>query len=271
MKNKWIYFSHVSKILGLILLASCSYFSLISKEKVSKGPLKKGTTQFILKDKAGSFLLYREKGFLKGNKEFIVKRKIVDKDKTVIDENILEQSITISTKSLLDNKITVLRPKLSEYSVWFDKKRYKNRMEFDDEKKQLVVTLNSPEAAFSGRKVYPFPKNKTGVFCYFSQLIECSAITEFVEIAIKKGRGVMNFYIIWEGFPYVGEQYEKIPNSPFAKAQLRFDGQNSLGEKRFSLNIVDQTILYFVDKNLQFKKLFWPSQGLSLIPKEEVL
>lgn len=250
--------------LSLALLPSCSYFSLLSKGGESNYLPQSKKQYFTLKDQSGKFTLKREKAFLKSKKQFIVKKKISDNGIYDTEDKVLEESITISSKTTVENNISILLPKASQYSVWFEKKKYvsKMRLNFDDQ--MLEVSLTSPEQKWNGKKNYPFPKKNNGAFCYFSQIIECIAMTGFVKMAVKKGRGKMNFHIVWEGYPYIGEQYLELGKSPFSKAALIFDGKTEDGNKRFRLNLKNNVIFLFVNKELEFQKLFWPSEGLSI-------
>ncbi len=218
-------------------------------------------TNFQLKDKAGVFQLNRESGPISKTKGiYAVKRTIKDGS-----NKILERSVVISKLGSLKGKLSVLRPEKSEYEVWFDAKEYSTKTQIDLKSKSLIVSLNSPEEQWRGTQSIPFPNNSP-IFCYFSQIIECALATGFIHKAINNGSGAMNFQIIWEGYPYIQQQYIGLPDEVFSNAVLNFDGENANGLRRFSLNInsSNQIIFYQLTKTDEIKAIYWPAQGLSI-------
>ncbi len=242
-------------IIITIALTSCS-----SQKNVKVAPTVSKAT-FQLKDKAGIFQLNRESGPIsKAKGVYAVKRILTDDG-----GQILEKSVVISKLGSLKGKLPVLRPEKSEYEVWFDGKEYSTKTKIDTKEKSLIVTLQSPEEQWSGTQNLPFPKNSP-LFCYFSQVIECAIATGFIHKAVDNGGGSMNFIIIWEGYPYIQQQYVGLPEEVFTRATLNFDGQSSDGLRRFSLNISNsnQIIFYQLSKSDELKGIFWPAQGLSI-------
>lgn len=75
----------------------------------------------------------------------------------------------------------------------------------------------------------------------------------------------MNFHLIWDGYPFIQEQFLNLANNPFESAVLKYDGATRDGLKRFSLNVGANVIIYFVNNDLQLNKVFWVSQGLSMV------
>src|SRR5690606_29149995 len=102
------------------------------------------------------------------------------------------------------------------------------------------------------------------IYCYFSQIIECAHTSSFISKAIINGSGQMNFYIVWEGYPYFQQQYIGLQEELISSAQLSYDGENERGLRRFSLSIGNQIIFYHLDKGQNIQAIFWPSQGLSV-------
>ena len=78
----------------------------------------------------------------------------------------------------------------------------------------------------------------------------------------------MQLYVIWNGHPYFQEQYENIPNQVFSKAVFEYDGQNSNGQIRFTLQVAGQSIFYFLDDKKELLKQFWISQGLTMVKSD---
>jgi hypothetical protein len=78
----------------------------------------------------------------------------------------------------------------------------------------------------------------------------------------------MNFYILWEGYPYLNETFTDFPNELFSKAEFENEGKQKTGEIKFNLQVAGQSIVYLLDKNNKLKKMFWVSQGISMLNKE---
>jgi hypothetical protein len=250
----------------LFSLSSCAYFKKMSGNSNLFSGTPEGSNnskivkQFQLTDKAGKFQVDREKGFNKKKNHFIVKKSVKDFD----SGKELEKLIVISKLGSLSGKYSILRPEVSEYSVWFDGKRYLSRMRINTKTRSMDVTLKSPERQWQGKRTIPFPKGK-GVFCYFSQITECARATGFIDKAIKNDGGSMKVVIIWEGYPYFQEQYLNVPNRVFSLGTFEYDGRNANGERRFTLKTSSQSIFYFIDNNHELEKKFWVAQGLSMV------
>lgn len=255
---------------GLIFLfffTSCAYFSEVKKNSAfDNGPEVKRQRRMVydLNDQSGKFRVLRESG--RNGKKFIVKRKVLPGEAN--NNKILEKSVTISKFAQLKNKIPALRPERSQFTVWFSGKKYFTEMNINTENRMLEVSLSSPEKQWKGKQEFPIPSTSTGIFCFYSQLIECAGATGFLAKAIKKGTGQMNFYIIMDRWPYFNEQYDGIPETPFVSSSLEYDGGNARGENRFSLRFGNQVSFYLVDKKNNLKKHFWIGQGLSMVERK---
>ena len=64
----------------------------------------------------------------------------------------------------------------------------------------------SPDKKWNGVKQVKFPVKGIGLYCFFSQLIECAKYTGFLSKALDANAGQMNFYLLWDGFPYINNQ-----------------------------------------------------------------
>ncbi len=234
----------------------------------SSSSIKTGVNSYKVKmnleDKSGKFLVVREGGLSKDTKHVVSKYRVYSIEG--VGQKVLEQSITFSTPGVLKNKIRLLRPEKSQYKVWFDGQLYQTETRLDKKTKSLVVSMKSPEKQWSGTKKFVFPGG-TGIFCYFSQLVECIQYTGFIEKAIKDKNGRMNFHIIWDGYPYIQEQYLNIINEPFAAAVIEYDGQTESKDHRFSLSTSGNAIFYLFNDSYEYAKIFWPAQGYSLYHK----
>lgn len=229
-----------------------------------KKELVRGEEQFSYTDKNGQFLVKLSSGFNKKENTFFTKRILEVPNKE--SDNILEQSVTLSEIGTLKKKKTILRPKLSQYNVWFEGKKYFSELKINPNKKSIEVKMVSPEAQWNGTKLIKLPSTKV-LYCFFSQVIECAKTIGFLSEAIKKEAGTMSFYIIWEGYPYLNETFSDFPSELLSKAQLEYDGKSKEGERRFNLRVGGQAIFFIVDKNEQMKKMFWVSQGISMVSR----
>lgn len=206
-------------------------------------------------------MLERESGPVSKSKSIFAVKRVLKDD----DNKVLEQSVVLSRLGSLKGKVSILRPEKSQYTVWFDGKEYSTITQIDTKNKSLGLIFNSPEEQWRGQKTIPFPK-KGMIYCYFSQLIECVMAAGFVHKAIDNGNGEMSLHIIWEGYPYIQQQYIGIPEEVFSMATFSYDGENERGLRRFSLNIKNsnQIIFYQLNKEDELKGIFWPAQGLSI-------
>ncbi|MBC7712381.1 MAG: hypothetical protein H7177_03530 [Rhizobacter sp.] len=242
------------------VLSSCSG---MGQKKVAE-QLKGNEDSFNYTDKNGQFTVKSASGYDKKNKTFYTKKTLEipgrQKDK------ILEQSVVISSVGVLKKTTPILRPKISQYNVWFDGKKYSSELKMNVAKKSIDVRMTSPEAQWNGVKQVKFPNSKM-IPCFFSQVIECAKITGFVKKASEKKTGVMNFVVIWEGYPYLNETFSDFPSELFSKAELEYDGMTKEKERRFNLRVAGQSIFYVLNDKDVMIKMFWVSQGITMTSK----
>lgn len=243
-----------------LILSSCAG----NKKNNLKKELVRGEERFAYTDKNGAFLVKLSSGFNKKENTFFTKKTLEVPNKET--DNILEQSIVLSDMGALKKKQPILRPKISQYTVWFEGKKYFSELKLNPGKKAIDVKMISPESQWNGTKQVKLPNTKA-LYCFFSQLIECAKTAGFITQAISKETGTMNLYIIWEGYPYLNETFSDFPAELFSRAQLEYDGKSSGDERRFNLKVAGQSIFFSVDKKEQMKKMFWVSQGISMVSK----
>jgi hypothetical protein len=251
-----------SILLPFFILLVCS--SCAGHSKKVKEALVNNDGQFNYTDKNGQFIVHITSGMDKKAKAFFTKKTMLpssgDKDKA------LEQSVVFSSVGSLKNKTSILRPKVSQYHVWFEGKKYTTELKLNVAKKAIDVKMTSPEAQWNGVKQVKFQSTKV-VPCFFSQVIECAKVMGFISKASDKKRGVMNFVVIWEGYPYLNETFSDFPSELFSKAELEYDGQTKEGDRRFNLRVGGQSIFYVLDKKDSMVKMFWVSQGITMVAK----
>ncbi len=253
----------MNKTVSVISLILIQFFSCGSNSSINNTPAHY-EAKMTLKDKSGKFSVVRESGLSKSKKSYVTKYRVYDVEAE--GNKVLEQSIVFSTPGVLGDKIRLMRPERSQYKVWFDKRLYQTETRIDKKNKALIIKMDSPEKQWQGEKTVVFPGGN-GVFCYFTQLFECIHYTGFVEKAIKVTAGKMQFHVIWDGYPYFQEQYLNINDSPFASAEIEYDGKTAEGEHRFSVSVSGNAIFYLYNEGKEYAKMFWPSQGLSLFGK----
>jgi hypothetical protein len=265
-------------ILLLLLTNACSH----STPRISgQGMIEDGEDEtemptlgvkatYNLNDNSGKFSMVRESAYKAATHEWIIKKKIYDP--AIGESRPLETSVLISSVGTLKEKYKVLRPKISQYTVWFEGKEFFNEMKINIAKRAMDLTFRSPETQWNGTKQIPFPP-ANGPFCYFGQLAECMKIIGFTGRAIEKKSGKLHLNIIWEGYPYFQEQYSNIPNELFTPATLEYDGVlDSRHEHRFILDIGNQSLFLVLNRESELLKMFWVAQGLSIVanvPKQK--
>lgn len=252
--------------MSLFFLNSCAYLEKVrrpikaTRSKQSSNKSSNSSGEYLLKDKSGEFLVKREKGSGKKGKIFIVKQKVFPFNNSNGDA--VEKSVSISEVGILNGKVKILRPQKSQYVVWFDKKRFSSNIEIDPASKSLKLEMQSPEKEWNGTKIIPFP-NTSSVYCFFSQIIDCAKTSDFIEKATSRETGKMNFYVIWDAYPYFQQQYDNLSSNIFSQAELEFDGKTSGNLVRFNLKVEGQSIFYVIDSESNLKGQYWVSQGLT--------
>ena len=244
---------------------SCGIVPSRQGQPLQKGVVPAYKKQYDFIDKAGAFSVYREVGRSVKDKNYVVKKSVYSQGEK---KKVVEQSIAIATPGRLRN-VNIVRPQIAQYTVWFDKKKYFSELKLDTKSKSMVLRMKSPEERWKGSRKVPFPRG-TGVFCFFSMIVECVGATGFIEKAIEKGVGTMNFHIIWDGYPYVQEQYQHLPDEIFSSAEFVFEGDSQNGGKKFSLTTGNQTIFYVVKPGGFLTKIFWVSQGMSMVERVQL-
>lgn len=250
----------------MLLIVSSHFASCAATKTVSlKKELARDEERFTYTDKNGTYLVKLSSGFNKKENTLVTKRSLGVTNKE--NDNILEQSIVLSDIGSLKKKKTILRPKLSQYTVWFEGKKYFSELKLNTQKKSFEVKMISPEKQWNGAKQFKLPNTKA-LYCFFSQIIECAKTVGYIQKAIQEETGSMNFYVIWEGYPYLNETFSDFPLELFSKAQLEYDGKIKEKENRFNLKVAGQSIFFIVDENEQMRKMFWVSQGISMVSKK---
>lgn len=247
-------------LLVTMTLASCAKMAQTNPKEL----LGNHDEQFNYTDKNGQYSMKISSGLDKKGKSFFTKRILElpnrQKDKA------LEQSVVISSLGSLKKKLMILRPKISQYNVWFDGKKYTSELKINTAKKAIDVKMTSPESQWNGNRQVKFPSSTT-LPCFFSQVMDCAKVSGFISKASEKKTGTMSLMVIWEGYPYLNETFSDFPSELFSEAQLEYDGMTKEKERRFNLRVAGQSIFYVLDDKDVMKKMFWVSQGITMVSK----
>jgi len=250
----------LAALLLTMTLASCARMT----QKSPKEMLSNHDEQFNYSDKNGQYSMKISSGLDKTGKSFFTKRIMElpsrQKDKA------LEQSVVISSIGTLKKKLMILRPKISQYNVWFDGKKYSSELKINTAKKAIDVKMTSPESQWNGNRQVKFPSSTT-LPCFFSQVMDCAKVSGFIAKASEKKTGTMSMMVIWEGYPYLNETFSDFPSELFSEAQLEYDGLTKEKERRFNLRVAGQSIFFVLDAKDVMTKMFWVSLGITMVSK----
>lgn len=251
---------YISFFILIIMAVSCSRMA----HKNPKEILGNQDDEFNYSDKNGQYSMKITSGMDKKEKTFFTKKtlEIVTRKK----DRALEKSVVISSVGILKKKLTILRPKVSQYNVWFEGKKYSSELKINAEKKAIDLKMTSPESQWNGDKQIKFP-NSSSLPCFFSQVVDCAKISGFISKASEKKNGTMALMVIWEGYPYLNETFSDFPSELFSEAQFEYDGMTKENERRFNLRVAGQSIFYILDSNDVMTKMFWVSQGITMVTK----
>jgi hypothetical protein len=227
-----------------------------------KGEPRLGKNSYSYVDESGSFSFIRESKLL--NQKLVTRNQLVDN--TGSGAKILEKSVLLSRVGSIQTKnkrLLTVRPEASEYTVWMEGKKYFSRMQINPSKKSMTLFLDSPESKWKGNSEIPFPKGK--YFCFFNQIPEC-LYHNYLLSNSKNGDGKkMNFFVIWDNYPYISDLLTAVGGKLFAPASVKFDGEiNHLF--RYIVEIENQVILYQFSKSFDLVKVAWISQGITIAP-----
>jgi hypothetical protein len=231
------------RTLFFLLLLSCA------SVKGNKPYNTKGL--FKQKDQSGEFLLTREAGLSPNKREFIVKGQLE------ADKQLVEKLISIS-----DIEKKLLEPKVSQFSVWINKKKNFSEISRDKAGNQLILRLISPDPKNDGIKFYPLPEESKNL-CFFSQVIECARFDGFLVQKIKE-KETYKLNVIWDGYPFFHQLLENFPPKLLSPATLEFDGKNGLGNRRFVLKVEGEEIIFELDSQDKILKRIWISKGVTI-------
>ncbi len=245
-------------LLSLFLVCSCS--SLLSS-----GSPKQIKQNYAYVDGSGRY------GFTREHK--LLKNKLISRTQLSSSQGSsakpLEKSSMVSQLGTVKEKkgrSLVMRPFASEFTVWLEGKRYDSKMRLDPKTKSMIVDLTSPEPQWQGRSSIPFPKGKQ--FCFYGQIPDCLYHSQLLTKAIENRGERLPFYVVWDSYPYLQEQFSGIGTKLFAPAVVKYEGEQK-SQHRFLVEVSGQGIVYHFSKSFDLVRMFWIAQGISVIPPNE--
>lgn len=243
----------VKTIIFGFLFSSCAYFDAITQKRIKPSSLK-DRSSFSYNDISGQYKLNKQFGQNKSG-EFILKKELRSPSST----NYLERFVSITTKKKFGKKTDYLFPKISESIFWYDQKKHKSLIKINGSQVEVVSSID--------RSIYKKEKalmENGRLHCFFSQLVECTATTNFFGISSQKKLGSMNFNIIWDGYPFFNEQYLNQEKSVIQRARISYMSEAD-GLIKYQLEVDGQVLFYFLDKDFKTKKFYWVSKGISQV------
>ena len=244
---------------GMLFIISILGLSCSNLLKLGRSNKRYSEQKFSFNDKSGQFSMVRTSGLTK-SKKFVTKEKILPHKSW--DGLPLEKAVLISSFRKW-NDISIIRPKISQRTYWFNKKKYFSEVKLAEQKNVLRLKWKGPEDLKFKTKTHNFPKTKR-LYCFIGQLIECIKETGFFYKSMKEKVGSVFLTIIFDGYPYFNKQYQGLREEIFAQGEFVFDDKIKGNLFRYALNFKDHSITYFVDKSGNFVDKFWISQGLSV-------
>lgn len=235
----------------IFLITSCSHHS----RNIDADWKETQKEDFAYSDMSGQFNVLRE---MKNTKGMLASRQVLY---TPLQSDLpLEKTVAVSKMGTIKTRgqrVPSLRPEAAQHTIWFEKQKFFSQMKIDPKNKKLVVLMDSPEEKWKGTKSYDFPRGN--IFCFFTQLSTCLKFHGY----LKKNKKKQPVVLIWDSFPYQGEQYRDVAEEPFQVAEVIY-AEFSNGEKKLDVNLGNQVINYHYNKDNKFVKMFWVAQGISM-------
>ncbi len=121
--------------------------------------------------------------------------------------------------------------------------------------------MQSSLERWNGTQSFPFPQGQ--FYCFYSQIPECLIHFKLVSHASKRGKGAINFIIIWDNYPYHSENFNGLGEVLFSSAIASYAEMNE-GKHKFVIEFGEHTFFVQYDKDYNYDSMYWVSQGLSV-------
>ncbi len=229
--------------------------------------LGQGTTAttFLQRDVSGEFRLDRE---IRWQKRQLASRTTVRPDAG--GGALLEKTFALSTYGTVKGRkgrLSAVRPELSQHTVWLEGKEYFSQLKLVPGRRILEVIMRSPEVTWRGKKEVRVPRAR--VYCFYSQLPECLRISGLAERVSSGRRPREGFMLVWDSYPYHREHFTGLGDSPFAPAVLVREKSVVPGIIQLGVEVAGQSITLHFNKGGDFARLFWVTQGITVVPPAE--
>lgn len=249
----------------LLIVLFLSFASCASKSQRQNLLLKENNAQvYAYHDVSGQFEYARELKFNKGK----LATRVQIMAEAGGNERLLEKTFAIASVGSVksqEGRVTAVRPELSQHTVWLDGKKYFSQLKLNPRKRVLEAIMDSPDSKWQGKREIKIPSGR--IFCFYSQLPECLLLSDLL-VSADNGRRRLSFILVWDSWPYHQEHFNGLKASPFASASLVAEGKKK-SDKRYNVEVAGQTLsLHFSPENT-FVRMFWTSQGISLLPPGE--
>ena len=211
---------------------------------------------FNVKEEQESYVAKLEKG-KRGNKYFY--RVIMSN----IPENAkgpLEKTMSVSKDVQINfnkRKFDVLFPMTSVFTSWVDGHRLSSKITYVESEHRFLVQSKN------GNEYIPWTTSENPkVICFFTQIMPCISRTDaFLAKGLAEGESI-DFYVIWERYPFLDSFYEGMTNELISPAVLTLEKRE---DAYLSLNVevANQILNYRVDYSLDMLGFAWSAQGIS--------
>lgn len=229
------------RLLVFLIFVSCAQYPL-------KGTIRTGQSSFIFQDGSGQYFLKRE---IKKTKSKLISRVRIYSSRQAQDY--LEKTVSVSkyrgSKAL---------PYRSQFNIWLEKKENSILLSVLEKSRSISSKqfIDNKETQITEK----FPQTRTA--CFFTQLTECLLIQN--KIPRQKGKPI-TLSVLWEGHALLPSLYEGVSDVMTTGGDFYFEGKDKTGLK-YHLDLDNgQTIIYYLDNNLNLTKMFWIAQGISMI------
>lgn len=240
----------------LFVVTGCSTF---------RGEPKQGKTDYSYTDVGGTFKLIRESKTIQ--QKIVTRHQLLSS--TGSSAKVLEKTILVSQVGSVKarkSRLLTVRPLASEFTVWLEGKKYTSRMKLNTKNKSMTVTLDSPEVKWQETSEVKFPKGQ--YFCFYNQIPECLYHNSLLVQASENRNNKYDFFMVWDGYPYIQDQLTRVGQRLFAPASIKFDGEIQ-GQFRYSVEVEGQLILYHFTRSFDLVKVAWIAQGITIVPPGE--
>lgn len=249
----------------LFVLVSCSSANKDPKKVLEQSNLKNDKDTFNYIDQNGQYKYFRQILVEERKKKVSGLVKIYEGNND--ETKLLEKTVAVSEIGSIQKKKSkrnVLRPVVSQHTVWLEGKQHFSQLKVDLKSRSLKILLKSPEEKWNGEFEKKFPE-KNVLYCFVTTLPECLKFSQLTTELMKKEGSKIKIYLIWEAYPFIMDMVDRLEENVFSPAYVYYEGLSDEGHHKFSVEFSSQIISYHFDKQLELNKVLWVSQGISIV------